>query len=692
MKQFLVRTFMLTIIVSIFLQCSVNVSAKEPYNGYIYDSWGKSEYAPNGYEAVGVINEKQMGISLSDPKDMYYRNGKLYILDTGNNRVVVLNADYSVEHIVSSFYTKDGTMSPLNNPNGFFVKSNGELIIADTDNNRVIICDDSGKISSILEKPQSEIFSDSLDFKPLKVIADRLGNTYVVCKQFYYGAVVYDNMGVFSGYFGANKVEASVSLLADRFWKKFMTKEQIGYTSKYVPVEFSSCDIDDKNFIYTCSMSVQSASDSVKKLNSLGSNILDSTKFGDQETMNYNGRYVKSQLMDIEISDDNNINLLDFTTGRVFQYDQDGDLVSIFGGKGVQNGLVAIPSAIESIGNDKILLLDSEKGNLTIYSLTEYGVALHNAIRNYSEGLYTEALDSWQDVLRYNENSEIAYRGIGKAYLKQHNYKEAMRYLELGQDKEGYSQAKAAERSAMSKQYFGWYVALIAIVVVFLIKRKKIVSSIKIKLGKDPKAVHYTNPFTVIRHPVEGFDELRHIKTHKPTLIAIMITLVWILGSVLQKQLTGFSFNDSRADEFNIFYVLSGTVGLLFLWAISNTAIASFMTGEATFRQTWVSTTYAMVPYIVSIYIGTILSNAVVLEEKVWLVIVYSLGIGLTAVYLLISTIQTQQFSFGKGILACILTLFGILLMLFIMMLVVSLFQQFYIFISTIINEALLRA
>ena len=67
-------------------------SANDAYN---YDSWGNVTDVPNGYEyllSIGDSNE----ITLNQPRDMYYRNDKLYILNTGDNNIIVLDRDYKI--------------------------------------------------------------------------------------------------------------------------------------------------------------------------------------------------------------------------------------------------------------------------------------------------------------------------------------------------------------------------------------------------------------------------------------------------------------------------------------------------------------------------------------------------------------------------------------------------------------------
>ena len=67
------------------------VSASEAYAGYNYNSWSVSEPAPNAYEAVAAVSGLSAGTTeFLSPQDMVYQNGELYILDSGNARVVVL--------------------------------------------------------------------------------------------------------------------------------------------------------------------------------------------------------------------------------------------------------------------------------------------------------------------------------------------------------------------------------------------------------------------------------------------------------------------------------------------------------------------------------------------------------------------------------------------------------------------------
>ena len=97
---------------------------------------------------------------------------------------------------------------------------------------------------------------------------------------------------------------------------------------KNVPVEISNFDIDSDNFIYTVTSSKSVDTDIIKKLNSAGTNIFvnlgySENTFGDALTKYYRGHTYTSQIVDVDIGENGVINLLDHSTGRVFQYDDE---------------------------------------------------------------------------------------------------------------------------------------------------------------------------------------------------------------------------------------------------------------------------------------------------------------------------------------------------------------------------------
>ena len=67
-----------------------------PYEGYEYNDYEESVAAPEGYRENEVISAHTLGLEedFNAPADMYYdKNKGLYILDSGNSRIVLISED-----------------------------------------------------------------------------------------------------------------------------------------------------------------------------------------------------------------------------------------------------------------------------------------------------------------------------------------------------------------------------------------------------------------------------------------------------------------------------------------------------------------------------------------------------------------------------------------------------------------------
>ena len=64
------------------------------------------------------------------------------------------------------------------------------------------------------------------------------------------------------------------------------------------------------------------------------------------------------------------------------------------------------------------------------------------------------AEEFWAKVLKYCGHYELAYAGLGKAYLSAGDSEKAVEYLERGMDKRYYSVALRRHRSDVVKAYF----------------------------------------------------------------------------------------------------------------------------------------------------------------------------------------------------------------------------------------------
>lgn len=194
----------------------------------------------------------------------------------------------------------------------------------------------------------------------------------------------------------------------------------------------------------------------------------------------------------------------------------------------------------------------------------------------------------------------------------------------------------------------------------------------------------------VIFHPIEGFEDLRW-KKQGSLKLAMFIVLMLFISMVASRQLTGFAFNGSYTKIFNVVPLLVNSVVYFFTWVIANWSVCTLLDGEGRLKQICINSAYALVPYIVCVFVEVLISNFLVLDEMIWLYAVYYLGIGWSVILMFQAMKAVHQYTVLKTIFSIFLTLIAMLLILFLAILMLSLFQQVYVFIYSIYTEVSYR-
>ena len=78
-------------------------------------------------------------------------------------------------------------------------------------------------------------------------------------------------------------------------------------------------------------------------------------------------------------------------------------------------------------------------------------------------------------------------------------------------------------------------------------------------------------------------------------------------------------------------------------------------------------------------------------DESIWITAVSWLGLGWSVVLMVQAMRAAHQYSFGKTLVSMVGTIIVMLLILFLAVLLISLFQQLYVFIYQIYTEILYR-
>ncbi|MBR7133198.1 MAG: YIP1 family protein [Clostridia bacterium] len=680
--------FMLLSLCVFTAAASVDVSDGIAYNSYTYDNDFEPVAIPAPFTAVREVSGGVVGASnFLSPADICYssESGYIYIADSGNNAVVVLDSNYN--HVITlSVFDNGGKSDSLISPSSMSERD-GKLYVADTGNSR-IVCFNVSDFSLLKIYPKPVISQlGEYSYKPTRLCVDMAGRIYVVAQGINKGLLLLNEEGIFQAFLGAPDVVVD---FWDGLWKKILGKEQRSGLLSAVPTEYNSVSIDEKGFLYATTQSQDV--EPIVKLNSQGENVL---YYTDNYYPNADGWYTKAKIqpfvVDMTQDDKGNYFLLDSKTGRIYGYDVQGNMLYAFSGIGRQIGTSYSPCAIEYI-DGKLIVLDGFYGTFTIYERTEFGNDIYLASSYMEMGDYEQAEIYWNNVYRTVPAYIPACIGIGRIATYNGEYTEALSMLEYTQSKDYYSEAFVLFRKTVMQQQFDTVVIVLTIIgvaavaIMVLQRKKKIFSAVlNNKLISDYRYASYC-----CFHPFDGFWDLKREKRGNLRTANILFLLFTVLCA-LRIQMSGFLFSNGNNGDINVIVELLKVLLPLILWCISNWCFTTLMDGEGSFKDIYIALCYSLKPYITAAVPLLLLSHFLTAEEAfIYTTLDQIVWIWVIALIFL-SMVTTHDYSMSKGVLTAILSLVGVALMIFIGIVFSNMVEDFIEFAGDIYRELMYR-
>ena len=194
----------------------------------------------------------------------------------------------------------------------------------------------------------------------------------------------------------------------------------------------------------------------------------------------------------------------------------------------------------------------------------------------------------------------------------------------------------------------------------------------------------------LIFHPFKGFWDLKHEKKGNVYSAWFIVVLLSVL-LILRRQFTGFILNFNKQNEMNVFVEILSVLAPLGLWCLSNWCITTLVNGEGSFKDIFITTSYALAPLVLINIPMLLLSNVMIVEEAVFYTVLDVLSIIWTGLLILIGIMTVHQFTMPKTIATIAVAVVGMVIILFLILLFVSIVQQIVSFVDLLWTEMTMR-
>ncbi len=453
-------------VLSVFMMLPMQLTS----TNYNYSYYGEAVHSAPGMTFAAYINAQSLGVTLTSPEDLVVYNDEIYVVDSNQNSLIVIDQDFALvgehktfalegdyKHYLQTHGVTDLADITLSSPYGIDVRDSG-IYICDTGNYRIVKLNHNFEVIGVFDNMDDKTF-DQIEFEPKKITVDTSERMYVVAKNVYEGIMEINYDGTFNRFTGVNPIKLTPFEI---FSRSLMSEKQKAQLQLFLPTEYTNVSINERSFIYaTSKTSTNNAENPIQLINPKGVDVIKRNGYfppmGDIQYVVGKNNYVidgPSELVDISTTDNGIYTVLDQKRSRLFTYDSEGDLLYINGDEGSQSDKFSEGVAIEYFGDD-LLILDRGTKTIVVYQLTEFGAYVNQAIAYHEAGEFEKAAEVWQEVVKINSNYEIAFNGIGKLLLRQEKYKEAMEYFKLGHDTYYYSKAFKGYRNEIIKDNFG---------------------------------------------------------------------------------------------------------------------------------------------------------------------------------------------------------------------------------------------
>ncbi|MDE6640591.1 MAG: YIP1 family protein [Acetatifactor sp.] len=211
---------------------------------------------------------------------------------------------------------------------------------------------------------------------------------------------------------------------------------------------------------------------------------------------------------------------------------------------------------------------------------------------------------------------------------------------------------------------------------------------------KNEKLQHYlaTLKFSLycITHPLDGFWDLTHEKRGSYAA-ANTILIITLIVRLMKLRFTSFIFLKVYWEELNLVLYMASILFPLMIFVLGNWGLTTLFDGKGRLGQVYMASCYCLTPYPLLQLPLMIFSNFVTKDEAEFYGVISTLSLVWCALLFIAAMGQIHEYSAGKNIFFMVVSLFAMLVIIFILMIFFSMISQGVAYFISLGREILFR-
>ena len=194
----------------------------------------------------------------------------------------------------------------------------------------------------------------------------------------------------------------------------------------------------------------------------------------------------------------------------------------------------------------------------------------------------------------------------------------------------------------------------------------------------------------VIFHPFDGFWDLTH-EGRGSLAAAHTFLALFLLTRVLKLMYTNFQFINAPVQYVNVYEQCASLLIPFLILCLSNWSLSTLFDGKGRFPEIYMAMCYALVPFVLIQLPLIFISHMISFDEASYYEVLMNLSVIWSVFLVFVGLMQVHDYGPGKTIIFVIATIFGALVILFLILVFFSLLSDALGYFVSLYREIVFR-